>query len=106
MSHSRNRFVATILSVIACVAVVAAACTPSVAVGTDDASITARVRTVLMNDAQIDALRMDVSTAGGVVTLSGVVNSSGAADRALSLARQVEGVREVKSTLRVAATGG
>jgi hyperosmotically inducible protein len=40
----------------------------------DDATITARVKTVLLNDPQVAATKIDVSTAAGVVTLSGSVN--------------------------------
>jgi osmotically-inducible protein OsmY len=54
-----------------------------------------------MNDSQIDALKIDVATSSGVVTISGVVRSPGDVDRALNLARQVEGVRDVKSSLQV-----
>ena len=41
----------------------------------DDAAITARVKTVLLNDPQVGALKIDVTTAGGVVTMSGAVKS-------------------------------
>jgi hyperosmotically inducible periplasmic protein len=68
---------------------------------TDDATITTRVKTVLLNDAQVAATKIDVSTAGGIVTLSGTVNSKADETRAIELARQVTGVREVKSTLVV-----
>jgi osmotically-inducible protein OsmY len=83
-----------------------AGCAPSVAAATDDASITARVRTVLMNDAEIGARSIEVETSSGVVTLSGVVRSPGEAERVLGLAREVEGVRDVRSTLEVGASGG
>jgi osmotically-inducible protein OsmY len=67
----------------------------------DDATITTRVKTVLLNDPQVAATKIDVSTAGGIVTLSGTVKSKADETRALELARQVTGVREVKSTLVV-----
>jgi osmotically-inducible protein OsmY len=82
------------------------ACAPSLAAATDDASITARVRTVLMNDTEIGARGIEVATSSGVVTISGVVRSPDEAERALELAREVEGVRDVRSTLQVAASGG
>ncbi len=68
---------------------------------TDDASITARVRTVLLNDPEVGANQINVTTAGGVVTISGAVDSSGDAQRAVDLARGVDGVREVQSSLEV-----
>jgi osmotically-inducible protein OsmY len=67
----------------------------------DDATITTRVKTVLLNDPQVAATKIDVSTAGGIVTLSGTVKSKTDETRAIELARQVTGVREVKSTLVV-----
>jgi osmotically-inducible protein OsmY len=82
-----------------------AGCAPSVAAATDDASITARVRTVLMNDAEIGARSIEVATSSGVVTVSGVVRSPVEAERVLGLAREVEGVRDVRSTLQVATSG-
>jgi hyperosmotically inducible protein len=81
------------------------ACAPTVAATNDDATITARVRTVLLNDAQIGARRIDVQTASGVVTISGVVGTEAEGQRAVALAGQVEGVRDVKSTLQVAPPG-
>lgn len=82
-----------------------AACAPTVAAATDDASITARVRTVLMNDTEIGARGIEVATSSGVVTISGVVRSPDEAERALELAREVEGVTDVRSTLQVASGG-
>jgi hyperosmotically inducible periplasmic protein len=70
----------------------------------DDATITARVKTVLLNDPQVAATKVDVATAGGIVTLSGSVRSKTEEARAISLARQVTGVRDVKSTLLVPPT--
>ena len=67
----------------------------------DDATITARVKTVLLNDPQVAATKIDVSTSGGIVTLSGTVKSKADEARAVDLARQVTGVRDVKSTLTV-----
>jgi hyperosmotically inducible periplasmic protein len=67
----------------------------------DDATITTRVKTVLLNDPQVAATKIDVSTAAGIVTLSGTVKSKAEEARAIELARQVTGVRDVKSTLAV-----
>lgn len=67
----------------------------------DDATITARVKTVLLNDPQIGATKIDVSTAAGVVTISGTVKSKADEARAIELTRQVTGVRDVKSTLTI-----
>jgi hyperosmotically inducible protein len=67
----------------------------------DDATVTARVKTVLLNDPQVNATKIDVSTAAGVVTLTGSVRSKAEEARAIELARQITGVRDVKSTLQV-----
>lgn len=68
----------------------------------DDATITARVKTVLLNDQQVGATKIDVTTVDGVVTISGTVKSQADAARAIELARQAPGVKDVKSTLQVA----
>ena len=67
----------------------------------DDATITARVKTALLNDTQVPATQIDVSTSNGVVTMTGVVRSKADEDRAVQLARQVGGVKDVKSNLKV-----
>jgi hyperosmotically inducible protein len=69
--------------------------------GMDDATITARVKTVLLNDTQVAATKIDVTTTGGIVALSGTVKTQAEAVRAVELAKAVTGVREVKSALQV-----
>jgi hyperosmotically inducible protein len=68
----------------------------------DDATITARVKTVLLNDTQVSATKIDVTTAAGVVTISGTVRTQAEEARAIELARSVTGVRDVRSALQVA----
>jgi hyperosmotically inducible protein len=79
------------------------ACGKTIGETIDDAAITARVKTALLNDSQVAGMKIDVDTTKGVVTMSGVVKSREEESRALELAKQVGGVREVKSTLQVAA---
>ena len=67
----------------------------------DDATITARVKTVLLNDTQVVATQIDVATVAGVVTISGSVRSKAEEARAIELARTVTGVRDVKSALQI-----
>lgn len=69
--------------------------------GMDDATITARVKTVLLNDQEISATKIDVATTDGIVTVSGTVRSQPEAARAVELARKVSGVRDVKSALQI-----
>jgi hyperosmotically inducible periplasmic protein len=100
------------LSLLLAASVVAAACGASNTGGIrpasapaggpmDDATITARVKTVLLNDTQVAGSTIDVATAGGIVTISGTVKSPSEASRAIELARSVTGVRDVKSVLQV-----
>ena len=76
----------------------------TVSASNDDATITARVRTTLLNDTQVGATRIDVTTANGVVTMSGSVKSAPEEARAVQLARQTNGVKDVKSTLEISPT--
>jgi hyperosmotically inducible periplasmic protein len=77
------------------------ACGKSVGETIDDATITTRVKTALLNDPDVGGLRIDVDTFKGVVTLSGRVKSKDEEAKALALARRIGGVSEVKSTLQV-----
>ena len=79
----------------------AAACGKSVGETIDDATITAQVKTSLLNDPQVAGLRIDVDTFKGVVTLSGAVKAAAERDKAVALARQTKGVKDVKSTLQI-----
>jgi hyperosmotically inducible periplasmic protein len=84
------------LSVLGC-----GAASTSIAQSTDDATITARVKTALLNSRDLSALKIDVSTNGGVVTISGAVKSKDEETRAVEIARGINGVKDVKSALRV-----
>ena len=77
------------------------ACGKSIGTTIDDATVTARVKTALINAPNVAALAIDVDTFQGVVTLSGRVKTDEEATRAVEVARQISGVREVKSTLQV-----
>ncbi len=67
----------------------------------DDATVTTRVKTALLNDTGVQATQIDVETNGGVVTLTGVVKSKEDESRVIAIVRKVAGVRDVTSTLRV-----
>jgi len=67
----------------------------------DDATITAQVKTVLLNDPEVNATKIDVATSNGVVTMSGTVRSEPEQQRAIRLARQVNGVKDVKANLTI-----
>lgn len=78
-----------------------AGCGKSVGETIDDATITTRVKTALLNDKDVGGLRIDVDTTLGVVSLSGVVRSQAEADKAVAVARQISGVKDVRSTLQI-----
>jgi len=78
-----------------------AACGKTVGETIDDATITTRVKTALLNDPDVGGLRIDVDTSRGLVTLSGIVRSQAEEARAVALARKTPGVVDVKSTLQV-----
>jgi hyperosmotically inducible protein len=80
------------------------ACGKTVSGTIDDATITARVKTTLLNDPQAGAMKIDVDTANGVVTMSGLVKSKAEEMRAVQLVRQTPGVKDVKSELQVSST--
>lgn len=67
----------------------------------DDATITTRVKTALLNDPNVGAQQIDVNASEGVVTLSGVVKSQAEVERAVELSRKIGGVKDVKTTLEV-----
>jgi hyperosmotically inducible protein len=78
-----------------------AGCGRSVGETIDDATITARVKTALLNDPQVAGLKIDVDTTLGIVTMSGIVRTRGEEQRAIQLARGITGVKDVKSTLQI-----
>lgn len=67
-----------------------------------DNAITAQVNTLLVQDRQIPAMDIEVTTRNRVVTLSGTVPSRELAYRAGQLAASVAGVYQVINHLRVA----
>lgn len=67
----------------------------------DDSAITAKVKAALVGDPQTKAHQINVETFQGTVQLSGFVDSANARARALEVARNVDGVKEVKDGLEV-----
>lgn len=80
---------------------VSAGCGKSIGNTIDDATITGRVKTALLNDPDVAGLKIDVDTFKGLVTLSGAVKSQAEADKAIRIARGTPGVADVKSSLQV-----
>ena len=67
----------------------------------DDAAVTARVKTALIQEPGVKPGAIDVETYRGVVSLSGVAESRGMAEKAISAAQKVGGVRSVRNEMRV-----
>lgn len=77
----------------------------SVATTATDMAITTKVKAALAADDQLSALKIEVDTVQGVVSLTGPAPSAEAADRATTLAKAVEGVTEVQNKLVVGGQG-
>ena len=107
-SHSTSRLTkprrwGPSLAVLALAASLTGACSSkSIRPATDDSSVSTRVRTALLNDPQVAATNITVTSTNGVVTLSGRVRSPAEVDRAVAVARQTTGVADVRSELAVA----
>jgi len=87
-------------------ALASAGCARTIHDNTDDATMTARVRTALLNDPDLPGRGIAVATSAGVVTLSGRVGSKEEEQQAIAVARRIHGVREVRSSLQVQRTPG
>lgn len=69
----------------------------------DDAAITAGVSTGLAKDPDLSAMKIDVDTKGGVVSLNGPAPNEAAKARAEEIAKSVKGVSAVNNNLQVKA---
>jgi len=67
----------------------------------DDSVITGKVKAALVADPTTKAHQIEVETFQGQVQLSGFVESSEARTRATEIARNVEGVKDVKNSLQL-----
>lgn len=79
--------------------------TVTVADKAKDAAITTAVNAKLVADPSLSALKIDVDTVNGHVTLSGSASDAAARDRASELASQVDGVLAVDNRLSVGPRG-
>jgi hyperosmotically inducible periplasmic protein len=69
----------------------------------DDAAITTKVNAGLAADKDLSAIKIDVDTKDGVVTLTGLAPSASARERATEIARNIKGVSTVNNQLTVKA---
>jgi hyperosmotically inducible periplasmic protein len=67
----------------------------------EDAAITASVSAGLVKDPDLSAIKIDVDTKGGVVSLYGPAPSEAARARASTIAKAVKGVTSVENKLTV-----
>lgn len=65
--------------------------------GAGDAAITASIKADLVKDPELSALKIEVDTIQGVVTLNGVAPNESAAERAGRIAIAVKGVNSVRN---------
>lgn len=102
MAHQNTA--ALILAALMASTVVACTSTPtqqSAGESIDDGVLTAKVKAALIEDPVTKAHQINVETFKGQVQLSGFVESSEARSRALQLARDVDGVKNVKDALEI-----
>ena len=64
-----------------------------------DTGITTRVKTAIFHEPELKVMAIHVSTEDRVVTLSGTVKTRAERSKAIQAARNVEGVKAVKSEL-------
>lgn len=69
----------------------------------DDTGITAQIKADLIKEPEISALKIDVDTKSGAVTLTGSVPSDALKARAGDIAKSVKGVTQVSNMLQVKA---
>ncbi|MCB1888760.1 MAG: BON domain-containing protein [Rhodocyclaceae bacterium] len=68
----------------------------------EDAAITTAVKAELIKSDDVNALKIDVDTRDGEVTLSGIAPNDAAREQAAALAETVEGVKTVHNKLALA----
>ena len=67
----------------------------------DDAGITAKIKADLAKDSELSALKIDVETNNGRVTMKGPTPTAEARDRAVAVAKAITGVTSVNNQLVV-----
>ena len=67
----------------------------------DDASITTKVKSVMVADTEVSALHISVETIKGVVHLTGNAGTRHESDKAAMIARNVAGVKSVDNDIHV-----
>lgn len=68
----------------------------------NDTEITAKVKSLLLNEPGLKSLNISVETNNGIVTLSGLADSQANIDNAIKLAAKVPGAQSVSDKLSIA----
>jgi len=97
----REWILVAVLASLAALVACGAALAQDKGAGFSDAVISGRVASALEKDPVLKEKHITVETRQGVVHLRGYVDSVAQVDRATALARRIEGVSDVRSTLRV-----
>jgi hyperosmotically inducible protein len=71
----------------------------------DDSLVTSKVRAAIGADPMTMALKVDIETKDGIVIIKGIVPNVDIAAHLVQLIAAIDGVREVRNKLRIAATG-
>src|SRR6266699_2249793 len=71
-----------------------------------DASITMRIKTTYLFSRHLNPFRINVDTHDGVVTIHGTVPSDIHRELAIEIAKNADGVRDVRDDLRIVPDGG
>jgi osmotically-inducible protein OsmY len=87
-----------VLAVSFCVVVALTAACKS---GPEDSTITASVKSKMAADTTVPAMKINVDTKDGAVTLTGEVDNDAAKAKAETIAKGVEGVKSVKNNITV-----
>jgi len=67
----------------------------------DDASITTKVKSVMVADSEVSALHIGVETNKGVVHLTGSADTRHESDKAAMITRNVAGVKSVENDIHI-----
>ena len=66
-----------------------------------DGALTSKIKAKMALDDTVKAVKIDVDTDNGIVTLTGTIHSDAERQRALALARETEGVSQVVDRLEI-----
>lgn len=97
----QNRPAATLALVLLLSGCAASRSAPRTAAPPDDQTLKMRVQTSMMNASGVHPNEVTTAMVDGVATLTGTVHDQAEVDAAIAAARRVEGVRDVRSDLKI-----